>query len=356
MMNKPVRQKCISAKAPGVVKLFGEHAVVYGKTCIAAAINRYAKVKIKRVQKSTVILKFNDLPSYKKIYSLDRDSIFLTYKDFNSGISVQEFLKKHQKDDELVLPASVIIGEFSTRFNVDVRGLKFIFSSDIPIERGVASSAALSVALTTALANFSGLKIDDKTLIEIARNGEKVIHQNENAGRIDISTSFYGGIVKFNAKTGIKKYSLEHRLPLFLIDTGPKKKTADMVRIVANKHEYEKEKVDRIFTKMDKCAIKGLSFLLKGNLVETGKLMYENEKLLELLGVSNKRIDYAVRLCIENRVEGAKLSGGGGGGIMIGLGMYKKSFSAELEKKHFGLSKIEIAEGGAKSCLLNLKR
>ena len=59
--------------------------------------------------------------------------------------------------------------------------------------------------------------------------------------------------------------------------------------------------------------------ITKGDEKKLGKLMIENHTLLQHIGVSHDKIDYLVNLCIENGALGAKLTGAGGGGIMIAL-------------------------------------
>ena len=47
--------------------------------------------------------------------------------------------------------------------------------------------------------------------------------------------------------------------------------------------------------------------------------MNENHQLLQKIGVSHKKIDYLVDVCIKSGALGAKLTGAGGGGCIITL-------------------------------------
>ena len=53
--------------------------------------------------------------------------------------------------------------------------------------------------------------------------------------------------------------------------------------------------------------------------MELGRLMNENQRLLQSLNVSSAELDYLVQAARQAGALGAKLSGGGGGGNMIAL-------------------------------------
>ena len=147
---------------------------------------------------------------------------------------------------------------------IEINGIRIIISSDIPPQQGLASSAACCTALAVAVSRLSQSKIPAETLIEIARNGEKIIHANENAGRIDVNTSFYGNCVGYSAEKGVMINRLKSEIPLLLIDTGPKKKTSEMVVHVSQLYKEKKDEVDAIMASIDDCSVRGLDCIKKG--------------------------------------------------------------------------------------------
>ena len=56
-----------------------------------------------------------------------------------------------------------------------------------------------------------------------------------------------------------------------------------------------------------------------GDGVNLGDLMNQGHSMLQRLGVSNERLDEMVAFCRLQGALGAKLTGGGGGGCMLGL-------------------------------------
>lgn len=317
----------ISVRAPGVVKLFGEHAVVYGKTSVAMAIDRHAYATIDAAENSSLTLTLSD---FGKSASFTNEELVSLYKSYRSkdniadldgrNNAIREFaIEKGRGIDPDVLPPAVISSILLVDYGLDIRNKEIKISSDIPVQKGFASSAACSTALTLALLKDAGLSLTDNEVVEIARNGEIVGHTNEGAGRIDISTSYYGGFVSYKPSTGARREHAGIRLNLLVIDTGPKKSTAETVGHVRALYNKNPEYMSHLFEAIERCSIAGLEALSRGDLKKVGSLMYENQSLLEKIGVSSEGLEKAVGIAKEHGAFGAKLSGGGGGGIAIAL-------------------------------------
>jgi mevalonate kinase len=59
--------------------------------------------------------------------------------------------------------------------------------------------------------------------------------------------------------------------------------------------------------------------LLKGDIATIGNLMNQNHKMLQQITVSGEINDELVEIALENGAIGAKLTGTGRGGLVIGL-------------------------------------
>ena len=89
--------------------------------------------------------------------------------------------------------------------------------------------------------------------------------------------------------------------------------------------------------------------MLKSNrLKEFGELMYRNHELLKRLGVSSEGLDKAVEKAKAHGMLGAKLSGGGGGGIAIVLADEGKEDLPFFKEMGFDVKKVSIDYNGAK--------
>jgi len=105
-----------------------------------------------------------------------------------------------------------------------------------------------------------------------------------------------------------------------------------------------KQAAERVYT-----AIKysdGKEFWIKE---EFGELMYRNHELLKKLGVSSEGLDKAVEKArTYGMLGGAKLSGGGGGGIAIVLADEGKESLDFFKEMGFEVRKVSIDYNGAK--------
>jgi mevalonate kinase len=326
--------------APGVIKLLGEHAVVYGKLSLAAAISLYASASFEKLRNGYFELYLKDFGKSIKVDPSYFEALAKEYK------GKQGFEEYYIGKDAKALPYLTIASLLAQKNSL--AGIKLSISSEIPVQKGYASSAACSTAFAIAICEALGLQMNEHELVELAREGDKVIHKNEGAGKIDVNTSFYGGIVSYSSERGARKEDIDVELKLYVIDTGPKKSTAETVAHVRELYEKERERVEKIFDEIDKLSRFGIELLEKGDKKGFGELMYRNHELLKALGVSSEKLDLAVDAAKKNRLFGAKLSGGGGGGIAIILA----DDDAEIKvfsDLGFEVKKVSIDYEGAKS-------
>ncbi len=90
------------------------------------------------------------------------------------------------------------------------RGVIVTTDSDAPAGAGIAGSSALNIAVTAALARWTGRTLDDDTLLEIAKNVEaQVIHVP--TGLQDYRPALYGGVAA--VELGVER---AHRVALAL--------------------------------------------------------------------------------------------------------------------------------------------
>ena len=301
-------------KAPAVVKLLGEHAVVYGRLALAAAIDIYANVSITEANVDALEIYLED---FGKTYRFEKPALEDMHNAYAGRKDISAYISS-LKQDMRVLPYATIASRVLGGFGIDVRRKRLRIKSRIPMQSGLASSAACSTAFAVALLRGNAGLQDDKA-IDIARDGERISHMNEGAGRIDVSTAFYGGCVSYSSATGIRREGIDKMPRLIVIDTGPKKSTAETVGHVAELYKADKERISLILDKIDACSRKGIDAIGRGDFKGFGGLMYEDQELLKGLGVSSEKLDTAVRISRDFGALGAKLSGGGGGGAAVAL-------------------------------------
>lgn len=335
-------------KAPGVVKLLGEHAVVYGRLALAVGIDLYATAKVSRIKSRKLIIDVPDLNAKGRFGYGELKGLYDSYK---SRKSIKDYVSGQGVPLNL-LPFATIAARLLIEFNVGLLGSKVILKSRIPIQKGLASSAALSTSFSVALIKNSGARISDENIIDVSRDGDRIIHINENAGRIDVGTSFYGGYTSFDLESGAKRENIDAKIRLLIVDTGPKKNTAETVGHVRELYEKDNKGANRILDEIGKCSATGIDALKSNNLKLLGECMYKDHELLRELGVSSEGLDTVVVTSKNLNAYGAKLSGGGGGGIAIVLfRRNKKELISKFKDRGFEVIEAEISTKGAKDFL-----
>jgi mevalonate kinase len=239
----------ISYSAPAKVILSGEHAVVYGKPALVSAIN--------------IRLKFSLFESTAEIK--DKNILLISSK-------VKEYLEKEK----------IVFKDKKFDFKIE---------SDIPVGRGLGSSAALSVAAVASFLEFyTGQELEKDIVNNLAFQIEKHFHQNPSG--VDNSAVCFGGLILYQKK--IQLTNLKNKIPkkfeekLFLIDSGkPKETTGEMVKLVESVELVKP--IEIIFNKIEIETKKILNAIEKENVEQLKESIVVNEKLLEKIGVVSEK-------------------------------------------------------------------
>jgi mevalonate kinase len=328
-----------------VIKLLGEHAVVYGKLAIAAAIDMNAVAISSKCDQGLFQITLEDF--YNRTLSVNEKELELIYEKYKTKQNINEYVRD-STIEPIFLPYVTIAARLACAYNIKIIGKNISIKSEIPVQKGYASSAACSTAFTVAILSATGAKLSDDQIIDIARDGDRVVHKNENAGAIDVSTTYYGGIVSYSKQDGAKMEQRGANLDVVMIDTGPKKSTAETVGHVANLYKIDKQNTEVMLENINRCSNEGLQCLKENEIQKFGKLMYEDHEMLRLLGVSSEGLDRAVELGKRAGAHGVKLSGGGGGGIAIAIGRDPQAIINSMNEAGFKAYKTRITDKGAK--------
>jgi len=275
----------VITSAPGKLILLGEHAVVFGKSAIAVAID----------------LRLRCIATPSVDFMINGKMIGDNYRSY-----IQASMNKVWRG------APVSIRTFS----------------DLPSGSGLGSSAAVTVATLAALMQLRGGFMEPS----VARVGFEV--ESEVQGRaspIDTSVSTHGQGIFVDSERGDdhlwtmrrdeRVWHIHHlRVPELTIVVGytgihaPTGPLVEMVRRASENHRWAREAIDRI----GEISIEGMAALHRNDLVGLGELMDEDHALLSKLGVSCPELDSLVEAA-RPLSYGAKLTGAGGGGSMIAL-------------------------------------
>jgi mevalonate kinase len=319
-----LRRRSAIASAPGKLVLFGEHFVVYDTPAILAAINRRVNVTV-HVNNTDNINITSDL------------GLVGSFKD-----SRFNFLKGHQEARTILAPlcecARLVLSERGCNLGLDID-----LVSNLPESVGLGSSAACCVAITAAVDSLFH-EPDRYWISEKAVESERLIHKDSSGADCHIST--FGGLMYFVKNEGFKKIYSKKQLSLGLINTGRKHSTGNLVSSVKKFKETNiaSFKVLTLFSEI--ICQKAFAAINEGDEKTLGNLMNQNHVLLQEIGVSDKKIDELVGICLTKGAWGAKLTGAGGGGsIIVSIPPHNyglKVFFDSLDKNELGGQSIPV--------------
>jgi len=220
--------------------------------------------------------------------------------------------------------------------------------SDIPIGVGLGSSAAISVACTTALNNLFDLRLDLGGISSIAFEAEKITHGTPSG--IDNTISTYGGAL-FYKKGKIKRIEIPIEIPLLIVNSGIARDTKTQVSNVRTLYKKYPSIIKHIFNAIDAISLKMENALRLKQIQIIAELMNYNQDFLRLLGVSSDALETLINQLKLGGASGVKLTGAGGGGCVIALlesNIVKKNCITQLQSQGFTYYDTKISEIGAK--------
>jgi len=296
-----------TASACGKVILFGEHAVVYGRPAIAVPVSQ---VRVEAAvdplpEAGDVLLETPDLG--RRYWLAEADSI--------DGIAhlVRLALK------ELGAPA---------------RDLRISVRSALPIGRGMGSGAAVSTAIVRALCRHFGAHWPPEKVSALVFEAEKLYHGTPSG--IDNTVIAYEAPVYFVKGQPPQIIAIGAPLPLIIADTGIFSSTREVVGAVREARGREPARYEALFDAIGKLVNAARRHIEDGNLPALGRLMDENHRLLQELGVSCPALDQLVEIARQAGALGAKLSGAGRGGNIIALVTPERAASVESALRSAG--------------------
>ncbi len=271
--------------APGKMILFGEHAVVFGKPALGLAIDL-------RISASVC-------------------------KSHEYSVNGRPMRKKHHA----YISAALDEAWGGPPINVDT-------VSEIPSGSGLGSSAAVTVSSVAAMLSSKG-RLSPEAVAKKSFAVELKVQGRASPTDTSISTHGNGVLVSPEEKDGFL-WRIEHggsvwnmhhcevpKLDFVVGYTGIHASTGPLVAKVKKLVDQNPEAgtaVDRI----GEIVLEGVDALKARDKRRLGKLMDENQGLLNSLGVGHPALDELVG-AVKPHSYGAKLTGAGGGGSMIAL-------------------------------------
>lgn len=273
-------------RAHAKVILFGEHAVVHGQPAIA--------FPMKQVSLNATATRVDG-------------PLSLTADIFDGPLT---------KAPAKLAPLVTTIEATLDLLQLRLEGVHVAVSGDIPLERGLGSSAAGAAAIVSALADLSGQPLDDHSRYELVQAGERVAHGSPSG--LDAYTVVGAKPIWFQAGR-IQPITVRLGAPLVVADSGCPGDTRSAVAAVGDLRRANPALAAEHFERIRRHTVAARENLARDERVELGRRMTAVHDTLRSLSVSSPELDHLVEAALRADALGAKLTGGGRGGCIVAL-------------------------------------
>ncbi|KAG7194721.1 Mevalonate kinase [Scheffersomyces spartinae] len=386
---------CVSA--PGKVIIYGEHAAVFGKPAIAAALSLRAYLQVTpNDDPNTITLDFPDIGLSQSWNRHD-----LPWEDIKGYIQRSSSDLKPLVTPELIPEITDLLSDalddIDNRMHYvlchcflylyvhlcshDTLGMHFTARSTLPIGAGLGSSASTAVCLAASMAYLGGHVERPVTgLNERVRSphnkhhaiispadfidewsfvGEKCFHGNPSG--IDNAVATHGGAVMFqrtvssinpNVRTNMRNFP---PIKLLLTNTKVPRSTAELVGGVGKMNIEFPQVSQAILDAIGHLSNEAYQLMIRPGFAEEEllilqKLVNINHGLLVSMGVSHPTLEQIKVITDTNKIGATKLTGAGGGGCaitLIGSDVSEEKIQATIKQfEVHGFETFETSLGG----------
>jgi len=287
-----------TATAPGKVILLGEHAVVHGQPALAvpcAAVAARAVVHAAG-HPCTIRAHFPD--------GDDREPL-----DIDLATAAP---------DVPLAAAALAALEHAGRTARTPWAIEI--TSTVPCGRGLGSSAAVAVALVQAIGRACGTaeeaEWDEATVAALSFAAERLAHGTPSG--IDNTVIAFGHPIRF-AHGEARRLAVGAPLTLLVADSGDLGSTRAAVAGVRARYEARPVAYGDWFRRIGHLVDEASTAIAGGSVIRLGWFMNANHLILQAMEVSTPRLDTLVAAARQAGALGAKLSGAGGGGVVVAL-------------------------------------
>ncbi len=270
--------------------LMGEHAVLRNHLALAASLNRRLSLEL--------------IPISEPVLRIESDIGSACFKPSELPHSGPfRFVAQCFKSDDSLFSQG---------------GFELRIQSELPTTVGLGSSAALAVALVSAIRLMQNLPCEDAIVHEQALAIVRAV-QGRGSGA-DVAASVLGGCVAYRVEPREMR-KLTRVPPMAVYYCGAKRPTPEVVAEVDAFEARNPELATALFQNMGALSLEAEHALAGQDWRRLGELMNVGQGLMDAIGVNDARLSgmiYALRAA--TGVRGCKISGSGLGDCVIALG------------------------------------
>ena len=300
-----------TASAPGKIILFGEHAINRGQPALSAAIGLRARCT---VQLGGAGIRFKS----------GAEQGFATCEEvFNLGRAVEGWRQRQQFEEIRALTAGDFFAPqkyiLSSLFGNQLPpAMSAEWESEVPGSAGLGSGGSAFTAFVAATCALLEQVPAVEARSDWAHRGDIIAHGGI-ASALDSQTSLLGGVIRFTGQGMAARIECAPELPLIVAHSGVQARTSEVNTRVRQWVAENPAARQRLFETIGTLVRTAEPLLAKGEWAEVGRLMTLNHLVLQRIGVSCPELEELAAVALGAGAWGAKISGSGGGGILIVL-------------------------------------
>ena len=279
-----------ASSASGKVILLGEHAVVYGRSALAAPIPLAVEARV----------------------SDAREGVHLSIPRW--GLE-----QRMPPADRHADGAPGILATLLRRLDLWDRSMTIEIVPHVPRAMGLGGSASLVVAVLRALDAHYALGLADDEINAHAYQCEQAAHGR--ASGVDNTVATYGVPLLYRKDNtpAFETVPASRPLPLVIGIGSQASLTAHTVSRVQAAWKERPARYEAVFDQIESLTQAAAEAMRNGYLEDLGELMNLCQGHLNALQVSTPELEQMVHIARSNGAIGAKLTGGGGGGSIVAL-------------------------------------
>ena len=314
-MMAPPLSLSLTARSPGKVIVLGEHAVNRGELGVAVAVGLHTVCRVADAPEGLWTFSFAGRRTQFRTDELvglaDRFDAALATRDFAAITAATA--------NEFFASSAYLVGRLAREHALPP--LQISFQSELPIGFGLGSGGAAHTALALTLAEVlgrTGRTASRADVGEWALLGDRIAHGGTASG-LDTQTSLIGGAIEYRDGEQGRALAVPPGFRLVIGNTGIVKGTTGSVNARVRRWLEDDPSRMEVFRRLGRLALDARSALVAGDWRALGAHMNDAHTLLRQIGASHPQLDALCESARRAGAFGAKLTGAGGGGVMIAL-------------------------------------
>jgi mevalonate kinase len=301
----------IVTSAPAKIILCGDHGVNRQQPALATAVDMRTFCRV--TTRTDQDYSFRSGECYE---AYSRARLFDFKAEIDALRATNELDEIRERARDFFAPTRYVLAHIVEQ--VGGPGLDIEWRSAVPISSGLGSGAAASTSMALAAFQLAGHKPTSAEVIFVAWQGDMIAHGGI-ASSLDSSTITLGGLIRYTVADGAETLPISTSLPLVIGETFVADRSTAKLNTIVRKYLESHPPKMHLFGDMGYLVRQIVVALEENDLVRLGHLFNLHQLIQEKIGTSALENEQLIEVAIGAGALGAKISGAGGGGIIIAL-------------------------------------